>query len=226
MKVFCASLIFTSWIGITNAQLAFGPLAGINFSGTIGGESFTNYDRDYGWKAGAMLGIPLSKKYFISAELIADTKSYKYNFVDAYPVNNVVVPSYFYEHLIFGYVEAPVSVQRKFSFGFHAGAGAFAGYQISQRRNETVDYTVEVNSIVTNVTATSSTHDITADRFQFGVQAELGYVKSGFDLSLTSQYHLTPLYNFSIDEPRKLHFFNLTLGLAYQFKLPRKTSQS
>ena len=226
MKVFFASLLFTTWIGIANAQLTFGPVAGINFSGTAGGESFTNYDRDYGWKVGGMVYIPLGKKYFLNPELNINTKSYKYSFADAYPVNNVVVPSYFYEHLIFGYIEVPVSIQRKFSSGFHAGAGAFAGYQISQRRNETVDYEVEENSILTTVTASSYTRDITADRFQLGVQAGIGYVKSGFDLSLTSQYHLTPLYNFSIDEPKKLHFFNLTLGLAYQFKLAKKTSGS
>jgi hypothetical protein len=222
MKVFYTILLFTALIRSANAQFTLGPVLGVNFSGTTGGWSFMNYDHDYGWKAGGMAYIPLCKKYFLNPELIMGTKSYKYKFVGAYPVNNVVVPSYFYEHLIFGYIEAPVTVQRQFSSGFHAGAGAFAGYQISQRRNETIEYEVEMNSIVTDVIATSVQRGITADRFQAGLQASIGYVKYGFDLSLTSQYHLTPLFDFTTDNPKKLHFFNLTLALAYQSRLHRK----
>lgn len=224
MKVFFTLTLFITFISAANAQFTFGPVLGVNFSGTVGGWSFTNYEHDYGWKAGGMAYIPMGKKYFLNPELTIGTKSYKYNFIDAYPVNNVEVPSYFYEHLIFGYIEAPVSVQRKFSCGFHTGVGAFAAYQISQRRNETIQYEVEMNSVVSEVTATSSTRVITADRFQAGVQAAVGYEKSGFDLSLTSQYHLTPLYSFATDNPQKLHFFNLTLALSYHFHFSRKAA--
>lgn len=226
MKVLFTLILLLTQIGASNAQFTFGPVIGVNFSGTAGGWNYTNYDHDYGWKAGGMVCIPLGKKYFLDPELIVGTKSYKYNFVGAYPVENVVIPSYFYEHLIFGYIEVPVSIQRKFSSGFHAGAGAFAAYQISQRRNETIDYEVEMNSIVSAATASSFTRDITADRFQVGVQAAIGYVKSGFDLSLTSQYHLTPLFDFTTDEPGKLHFFNLTLALAYHFHFSGKADGS
>jgi len=215
MKVFFPILFLTIWISVAQAQLSIGPEVGINFSGKTGGESYTNYDRDYGWKAGGILQVPLSEKYFLAPELIFNSKSYKYIYAGEYPVNSVDIPSYFYERLIFGYIETPVTIQRKFSSGFHAGLGTFFGYQVSQRQNETVQYEVEVGSVVTHVTATSTSHEITGDRFQFGVQAGVGYVKSGFDLSLTSQYHLTPLYDF--------YFFNLTLGLGYHFRLTKKT---
>lgn len=190
----------------------------------MGGESYTNYDRDYGLKAGAVFNFPLTTKYSISPELIFNSKSYKNNYVGEYAVNNVVIPSYFYERFIFGYIETPVIIQRKFPSGIHIGVGAFGGYQVSQRKNETVQYEVEVNSVVTDVTTTSSSREITADRFQMGLQAGLGYVKSGFDLSLLSQYHLTPLYNLSTDDPKKLHFLNLTLSLAYRFEFTKKSS--
>jgi hypothetical protein len=222
MKVFFTIVFLTIWISVAHAQLSIGPVAGINFSGTTGGESYTNYDRDYGWKAGGILQVPLSKKYFLNPELIFDSKSYKYNFAGEYLVNNVVIPSYFYEHLTFGYIETPFTIKRKFSSGFHASAGIFAGYQVSQRKNETVDYGVEVGSIVTNVTATSTTREITADRFQFGLQAGIGYVKSGFDLSLTSQYHLTPLYDFFNGCTKEIALLQFKLGVRVSFQFSRE----
>ena len=226
MRFLFTILVFSSFIfpgAEVRAQFSFGPLLGIQISGTAGGEGFTNYDYDYGWKAGGMAYIPIGKKYFLNPEVIIDAKSYKYNFISAYPVNNEIIPAYVYERLTFGYIESPISIQRKFSSGFHIGGGVFAAYQISQRRDETVTYTVEVNSMVTVVTSTSFTREITADRFQCGIQAAVGYIKSGFDLSLESQYHLTPLYNFAGDDPGKLHFLNLTLALSYHFNLSRKT---
>lgn len=224
MKAFLGIVLFTTGLGTANAQFTFGPVLGVNFSGTVGGWSFTNYEHDYGWKAGGMAYIPLGKKWFFNPELIIGTKSYKYNFIGLYPVNNSVEPSYFYHRLIFGYIEAPVSVQRKFSSGFHVGGGVFAGYQLSQRRYETIEYVVELNPVVTELTATSLTREITANRLQVGLQAAIGYVKSGFDLSLTSQYHLTPLFDFVTDGPSTLHFLNLNLSLAYHFQLPGKAS--
>jgi hypothetical protein len=78
--------------------------------------------------------------------------------------------------------------------------------------------------MVMDISSTSFTREITAERFQGGVQAAVGYVKSGFDLSLASQYHLTPLYDLGTDDPDKLHLFNLTLTLSYHFNLSRKTA--
>jgi hypothetical protein len=226
MRFLFAILVFSSLIftgAEACAQFSLGPVLGIQITGTIGGDGVTNYDYDYGWKAGGAAYIPVGKKYFLTPELIIDSKSYKYNFVNEYPVNNDVVTAYVYEHLTFRYIELPVSIQRKFSSGFHMGGGGFIAWQISQRRDETIDYTIQMNPMVTDVTATSFTREVTADRFQGGVQAAIGYIKSGFDLSLASQYHLTPLYNFGTDEPGKLHFFNLTLALSYHFNLSRKT---
>ena len=215
-----SSLIFTGTEA--HAQFSFGPVLGIQITGTVGGDGITNYDYDYGWKAGGMAYIPIGKKYFLNPEVIIDAKSYKYNFISESPVNTDFIPAYVYEHLTFRYIELPISIQRKFSSGFHLGGGVFVAYQISQRRDETIDYTINMNPMVTDVTLTSFTREITADRFQGGVQAAIGYIKSGFDLSLGSQYHLTPLYNFGTDDPGKLHFFSLTLALSYHFNLSGK----
>ncbi len=201
------------------AQTIFIPLAGINFSGTVGGEPLQNYDHDYGWKAGGIfVRATHAKNYSICAGITASSRSYKYQFSSGLAVNNTIVPAYYYEHLIFGYVEAPVYFMRSFRSGLHADAGLFIGYQLSQRRNEIVNYEVLAGSVMSELSSTIYSREITADRFQVGPQLGIGYVKSGFDLTITSQYHLTPLMNFATDTPDKLHFLNLSLSLGYRFK--------
>ncbi len=229
MKAF-SLLVISSFIMVlysrVNAQATFGPVLGVNFSGIIGGYSYINYDHDYGVKAGAMANFPLSKKSFLHTEILFDSKSYKYHYTTALPIDYLVTDARVYEHSSFGYIEAPVMIGRKFSSGLHADAGLFIGYQVSQRETQTMEYEVYVNSVITEVTAVSTTNEISADRFQLGVQTAVGYVNSGFDLSLTSQYHLTPLYYFATDVPEKQHFLNLSLALAYRFNGAKKISKS
>ncbi|MEO5674389.1 MAG: hypothetical protein ABIQ74_07055 [Chitinophagales bacterium] len=225
MKTCTSILIFSGFIFMApqlKAQISIQPVIAINFSGIAGGPGYANFDHDYGWAGGGKAIIPIGKKYFIDPGLIATTKSYKYHFTAPYTINNLEIPALIYEHLIFGYIEAPVSIGRKFSSGLHTGAGVFFAWQLTQRRNEIINYTLDLNYIVTDVTTESFTREITGDKFQAGLSATLGYVKANFDLVLTSQYHLTPLMGFTTDDPDKLHFINLSLSLAYQFTLAKR----
>lgn len=201
------------------AQFSFGPVAGINFSATTGGADSIDYNRDYGFKAGVIGDVPLHKNIFLHTGILFNTESYRFEFsthttsIDTVEIENV---NHYHQ---FGYVQAPLEIKFKFFSGLHAEGGAFAAYQVSQHFNEWHHYITSIGSHLPFLSEEqSSNHEITAQRFQAGMTAGVGYMKSGFDLSLAAQYYLTTLFDLpNSADYRKQHLLGFSLSLAYYF---------
>jgi len=216
MRSFIFALAFAFIIAgrTASSQVSFGPAIGVQYSTSIGGYSYYHYEWEYGYKAGVFAQVPFKKNQWLRSELIFNLAGYKYQYTDVYPEGSEAISGFFHA----GYLQLPVLFQRSFQSGFHFDGGAFSEYQLTQHQKEFTYTRTSLDSFTIGTSELADSHNVTANRFQAGVTASIGFMKSGFDLSISSQYYLTSLFALKEESYRNQHLFALSLGLAYHVK--------
>jgi len=213
MKGFLTSSIFFVSTAL-HAQISFGPAAAIQYSTCVGGYSYIKYQWEYGYQAGGFVLFPFKENDFFQSGLIVNSEAYKYQYTQSF--NDGSASSTAYLHV--AYLQIPLLCRKAFSNGMHLEGGGFVSYQISQHSGETTYYESLIDSFVMISQSASEDYNITGNRWQVGLAAGFGYLKSGFDLSLNSQYHLTSLFDMTDANYQKQHLFALSLALAYHIR--------
>ncbi|MFI5135332.1 MAG: hypothetical protein ACHQD9_05730 [Chitinophagales bacterium] len=217
---FMRKFLFTALSGIilfvssAHAQIIYGPQIGVIYSTSVGGYSYYHYEWDYGYRAGAFAQLPVKKNQFLRSEIVFRMVGYKYQYTNIYPSGSVAVSGFLHA----GYLQVPLLYERSFENGFHLDGGAFAECQLTQHWNEFTYSRSSIDSFNISTTELENSHAITANRFQAGLAAAIGFMKSGFDLSLGSQYNMTSLFPIDDETYKKQHLFTLALSLAYHIK--------
>ena len=210
-------LVLTSTFSFS--QITFGPVSAVSYSMSTGGFLSVDYGWNYGYRVEGFMNAPIGNKWFIHSAFAINNKGYGYDSIGRY---SGAFDTSFHGRHRFTYLEIPLCIGRSWKSGWHTEGGMFAGYQIMQSWKEYAFIQDPNGSGAEYAQLFKSSKEITGNRFQTGLVASVGYVKDGFDLSLSSQYHLTPFMTRDVPNFKSQHHFQVSLGLAYHFKLPGK----
>ncbi|MCW3120733.1 MAG: hypothetical protein JWQ38_225 [Flavipsychrobacter sp.] len=236
MKKFVLScLCAMALVNTANAQVTFGPIAGLNVSnytitGTnialgspaLGTASFTlNTTTKIGGRFGAVVNIPLNEHFYLQPGVLYVMNGFKQSFLGLIELKAHINTA-----------EVPVNLFYKFGDGdnkpFFIGAGPYFAYNVVGGMK--VNINPALSSTVSSVTNTKL--DIGSDSTDFVKAFDCGFgVNAGYQLAMGLfvnahyQFGLTNLIPIDINGYSiKNHNYGISIGYMIGSKATKKTS--